>query len=112
MCIVVCDGLAGLPAAITTVWPPTLVQACVLHLIRNTFRYAGRKYWEQMAKDLRPVYTAPTEAAPAERFAEFTERWGALYPAIITLRRSAWSEFVSFLDYGACCEITVTAAAA
>jgi transposase-like protein len=99
VCIVVCDGLTGLPAAISTVWPAALVQACVLHLIRNTFRYASRKYWEQMAKDLRPVYTAPTEAAAAERFAEFVEAWGHLYPAIVTLWRNAWSEFVPFLDY-------------
>jgi putative transposase len=99
VCIVVCDGLAGLPAAISTVWPAALVQACVLHLIRNTFRYASRRYWEQMAKDLRPVYTAPTEAAAVERFAEFVEAWGGLYPAIVTLWRNAWSEFVPFLDY-------------
>jgi transposase-like protein len=99
VCIVVCDGLKGLPESITTVWPPTLVQTCVLHLIRNTFRYASRKYWEPMAKDLRPVYTAPTEAAAAARFDEFIEKWGALYPAIITLWRSSWSEFVPFLDY-------------
>jgi putative transposase len=52
-CIVVCDGLKGLPESITTVWSQALVQACVLHLIRNTFRYASRRYWEQMAKDLR-----------------------------------------------------------
>ncbi len=98
-CIVVCDGLKGLPESITTVWPQALVQACVLHLIRNTFRYASRKYWEQMAKDLRPVYTAPTEAAAAARFEKFTERWGGAYPAIVALWRNAWSEFVPFLDY-------------
>jgi putative transposase len=99
VCIVVCDGLKGLPESITTVWPQALVQACVLHLIRNTFRYASRKYWDQMAKDLRPVYTAPTEAAAAARFAEFSERWGGQYPAIIALWNNAWSEFVPFLDY-------------
>jgi putative transposase len=99
VCIVVCDGLPGLPAAISTVWPQALVQACILHLIRNTFRYASRRYWEQMAKDLRPVYTAPTEPAAVERFAEFVDTWGALYPAIVTLWRNAWSEFVPFLDY-------------
>ena len=71
--IAVCDGLKGLPEAITTVWPQTVVQTCVLHLIRNTFRYASRRYWEQMAKDLRPVYTAPTEAAALARFDEFTD---------------------------------------
>ena len=63
------------------VWlPQAVVQACILHLIRNTFRYASRKYWEQMATDLRPVYTAPTEAAALERFEEFVGKWGALYP--------------------------------
>jgi transposase-like protein len=98
-CIVVCDGLTGLPDAITTVWPQALVQACVLHLIRNTFRYASKKYWDAIARDLRPVYTAPSEAAAAERFAEFTQRWGERYPAIIGLWQRAWSEFITFLDY-------------
>jgi transposase-like protein len=99
VCIVVCDGLKGLPESITTVWPQALVQACVLHLIRNTFRYASRRYWEQMAKDLRPVYTAPTEPAAAARFEEFAQTWGGRYPAIVALWRSAWADFVPFLDY-------------
>ena len=46
VCIAVCDGLKGLRSAITTVWPPAVVQTCILHLIRNTFRYASRKYWD------------------------------------------------------------------
>ncbi|HWJ64243.1 MAG TPA: IS256 family transposase [Acidimicrobiales bacterium] len=99
VCIAVCDGLKGLPEAITTAWPQTVVQTCVLHLIRNTFRYASRRYWEQMAKDLRPVYTAATEAAALARFDEFTDTWGGTYPAIIALWRNSWSEFVPFLDY-------------
>ena len=99
VCIVVCDGLKGLPEAITTVWDRAIVQTCVIHLLRNTFRYASRKYWDQIAKDIRPVYTAPTEAAAKERFVEFTAKWGAQYPAIIRLWENAWSEFVPFLDY-------------
>jgi putative transposase len=99
VCIVVCDGLKGLPEAITAVWDRAIVQTCVIHLLRNTFRYASRKYWDRIAKDIRPVYTAPTEAAAKERFVEFTAHWGAQYPAIIRLWESAWSEFVPFLDY-------------
>jgi putative transposase len=99
VCIVVCDGLKGLPDAITTVWDRAIVQTCVIHLLRNTFRYASRKYWDQIAKEIRPVYTAPTEAAAKERFVEFTATWGAQYPAIIRLWENAWSEFVPFLDY-------------
>jgi transposase-like protein len=98
-CMVVCDGLKGLPESITTVWPLALVQACVIHLLRNSFRYASRKDWDAMSKDLRPIYTAPAEPAAAARFEEFAERWGARYPAVVRLWRSAWAEFVPFLDY-------------
>ena len=99
VCILVCDGLKGLPEAVNTVWHQTIIQTCVIHLLRNTFRYASRKYWAQIAKDIRPVYTAATEAAAKERFVEFTATWGAQYPAIIRLWENAWSEFVPFLDY-------------
>jgi putative transposase len=99
VCIAVCDGLKGLPKAITTAWPLATVQACIIHLIRNTFRYASRRDWEAIAKDLRPVYTAPTEQAAAARFDEFADTWGGAYPAIIKLWRSAWPEFIPFLDY-------------
>lgn len=99
VCIAVCDGLKGLPEAINTVWELTTVQACIIHLIRNTFRYASRKYWDQIARDLRPVYTTATEAEARARFEEFAEKWGKPYPAIKRLWQNAWSEFVPFLDY-------------
>jgi putative transposase len=99
VCIAVCDGLKALPDAITTVWELAVVQACIIHLIRNTFRFASRKYWDQIAHDLRPVYTAATEAEALARFAEFEEKWSKPYPAISRLWRNAWSEFVPFLDY-------------
>jgi len=99
VCIAVCDGLRGLPESIGTTWPLATVQACILHLIRNTFRYASRRDWDAISKDLRPVYTAPTEAAAAARFDEFTDRWGAHYPAVVRLWRSTWTEFIPFLDY-------------
>jgi transposase-like protein len=105
VCIVVCDGLKGLPEAIGAVWELATVQTCVIHLIRNTFRYASRRYWDEMARDLRPVYTAPSEAAAKERWGEFADKWGARYPAIVRLWDNAWSEFVPFLDYGACCRM-------
>src|SRR5690349_2711541 len=97
--MVVCDGLAGLPEAITTVWPQTITQTCIVHLLRNSFRYAGRQHWAVIAKALKPVYTAPTEAAARERFAEFTETWGGRYPAIVRLWHNAWAEFVPFLAF-------------
>ena len=99
VCIAVCDGLKGLPDAITTTWARTVVQACIIHLIRNTFRYASRRDWDALSKQLRPVYTAPSEQAAAARFDEFAQAWGGQYPAIIRLWKAAWSEFIPFLDY-------------
>lgn len=99
VCILVCDGLTGLPDAVNSVWPKTIVQACVVHLIRASFRYAGRRDWPELAKDLKPIYTAPTEAAALERLAEFAGRWEAKYPAIVKLWESSWAEFVPFLAF-------------
>jgi transposase-like protein len=99
VCITVCDGLTGLPDAISTVWPKAVTQTCIVHLLRNSFRYASRKDWAAIAKDLRPVYTAATEAAALDRFAEFAEQWEARYPAIVKLWEAAWAEFVPFLNF-------------
>jgi putative transposase len=85
VCIVVCDGLKGLPEAIEATWPLAVVQTCVLHLIRNTFRLASRADWDAIARDLRPIYVAPTEQAAKERLSEFAASWAAKYPAIIRL---------------------------
>lgn len=98
VCMLVCDGLKGLPEAVNTVWDRAVIQTCVIHLLRNSFRYASRKYWDQIAKDIRPVYP-PTETAAKERFVKFTTTWGAQYPAIIRLWETAGSEFMPFLDY-------------
>lgn len=97
--IAVCDGLKGLPEAITTTWERTVVQQCVVHLVRNSFRYAGRQHRDAIAKALRPIYTAPSEAAAKERFVEFAADWGQRYPAIVRLWENAWAEFVPFLEY-------------
>lgn len=80
-----CDGLKGLLDAITTTWEQTVVQQCVVHLLRNSFRYAGRQHRDGIVKALKPVYTAPSEAAAKDRFGEFAAEWGGRYPAIVKL---------------------------
>jgi putative transposase len=92
VCMVVCDGLKGLPDSITTTWQLATVQTCIIHLVRNTFRYASRADWERIAKDIRPVYTAINAEQAELRFEEFVEKWGSKYPAITTLWRNAWNE--------------------
>ena len=99
VCMLVCDGLSGLPDVVSSVWPQTIVQTCVVHLLRNSFRYASRRDWSPIAKDLKAIYTAPTEAAALERLAEFAGQWEDRYPAIVKLWESAWAEFVPFLSF-------------
>jgi transposase-like protein len=98
-CMVVCDGLKGLPDAIGQVWPAAITQTCVVHLLRGSFRYASKRDWPALAKDLKPIYQAPTEAAALDRFAEFSGKWEKKYPAIIRLWENAWAEFVPFLGF-------------
>jgi putative transposase len=95
----VCDGLKGLPEVVGNVWPQAIVQTCIIHLIRNTFRLASRKYWAQLKHDVRPIYTAVNAAAARAAFEELAEKWGTRYPAIIRLWDNAWEEFIPFLDY-------------
>jgi putative transposase len=97
--MVVCDGLKGLPDAIAQVWPQAITQTCIVHLLRNSFRYASKRDWAAIAKDLKPVYTAPSEAAALDAFAEFSGKWEKRYPAIIRLWENAWAEFVPFLGF-------------
>ncbi|MFE5588616.1 IS256 family transposase [Kitasatospora sp. NPDC056531] len=99
VCMVVCDGLKGLPDAIGTVWPQAITQTCVVHLMRASFRYAARQDWDKISKALKPVYTAPTAKAAEDRFLEFQESWGDKYPAIVKMWSDAWAEFVPFLQF-------------
>jgi putative transposase len=95
----VCDGLKGLPEVVSTVWPLTTTQTCIIHLIRNTFRLASKRDWDRLKRDVKQIYTAPTEAAARAALDDLTEAWAGRYPAIIRLWTSAWAEFIPFLDY-------------
>ena len=81
--ITCCDGLTGLPDAVRTVWPDTTVQTCVVHLVRNSLRYASKKYWPQITRSLKAIYTAPTVPAAEDAFETFADEWRELYPAMI-----------------------------
>jgi transposase-like protein len=99
VCIMCCDGLPGLPEAITVTWPQAVVQLCVVHLIRASLWYASRKYWAPLARDLRAVYTAADEASAAAALEAFAGQWENRYPAIVKLWRAHWEEFTPFLAF-------------
>ena len=95
----VCDGLKGLPEVVGNVWPLAIVQTCIIHLIRNTFRLTSRKDADAIKRDIRPIYTAPSADAAATALDDLEEKWGDKYGAMIRLWRNAWNEFIPFLDY-------------
>lgn len=97
--IVCCDGLAGLPEAIESVWPQALVQTCVIHLMRASFRYASYSDRKSISAALRRIYTAINEDAAADALDDFELEWGDKYPAIVKLWRNAWEQFTPFLRF-------------
>jgi putative transposase len=96
---VVCDGLKGLPEVVGNVWPLAIVQTCIIHLIRNTFRLASRRDWDAIKRAIRPIYTAINANAALAALDELEAEWGQQYSAVIRLWRNAWEQFIPFLDY-------------
>jgi putative transposase len=99
--IVCCDGLKGLPDAIEAVWPRAVVQTCVIHLLRASFRYGSQDSRKKIAAGLRPIYTAATVEAAEAALAEFEAGIGQKHPAVVRLWRDAWEVFVPFLAFPA-----------
>ena len=97
--IVCCDGLKGLPDAIRVTWPDATVQTCVVHLVRNSLRYASKKHWQQITRQMRLIYTAKTVPAAESYFDDFAREWEGIYPAMVNSWRTAWEEFVPFLAF-------------
>jgi transposase-like protein len=99
-CFIACvDGLKGLPEAIETVFPHTQVQLCIVHKLRNSFKYVPWKDRKAVAKDLRAVYGAMTLAEAEEALERFSENWDAKYPAISPSWRAEWERLTVFFDY-------------
>jgi putative transposase len=80
-------------------WPKATVQTCVVHLVRNSLRYASKKHWGAITKQMRAIYTAPTVPAAEALFADFALTWRDTYPAMIASWENAWAEFVPFLEF-------------
>ncbi|MCX5208367.1 IS256 family transposase [Kitasatospora sp. NBC_00240] len=100
VCIVACDGLKGLPDAVTATWPKATVQTCVIHLIRASLRLTSGKDHPALVPALRAIYTAPTEQAAELALAEFADsELAARYPAVVRTWRAAWSEFTPYLAF-------------
>ncbi|MGI5133769.1 MULTISPECIES: IS256 family transposase [unclassified Streptomyces] len=100
VCIVACDGLKGLPDAVTATWPKATVQTCVIHLIRASLRLTSSRDHPKLVPALKAIYTAPTEQAAEQALQEFSaSELGQRYPAVVRTWQAAWSEFIPYLAF-------------
>jgi putative transposase len=99
--IACCDGLTGLPDAIRSAFPDTVVQTCVVHVIRNAMKFVSYQDRKKLATAMRAIYTAPTLEAAELAMASFEEKFGPKYPGAVAVWRNAWNDFIPFLDYPA-----------
>lgn len=98
--IAVVDGLKGFPDAIEAVFPQTLVQTCVVHLIRYSLQFAGWQERKQIAKALRAIYKAANAERAEEELTAFEAgKWGQKYPNIASAWRRQWDHVVVFFDF-------------
>jgi putative transposase len=97
--IACCDGLKGFPEAIEAAFPATVVQTCIVHMIRNSLRFVSYKDRKALAKDLRPVYTAASREEASTALDAFEAKWARRYPMIAASWRANWERVVPFLDF-------------
>jgi putative transposase len=98
--IACCDGLEGLPEAIETIWPYTIVQTCVVHLIRASLRYASYTDRKKLAAALRPIYTAATADAAEAALLELADSpLGRKHRSALAVWERAWERFIPFLAF-------------
>ena len=93
------DGLKGFPEAIEAIFPATTVQTCVVHLIRHSLKYVPRREREQVARDLKPIYTAVDADAAQAALERFDDEWGARFPVITQAWLNACEYVTPFLAF-------------
>jgi putative transposase len=93
------DGLKGFPDAIEKVFSKSLIQLCIVHLVRNSLEFVSWKQRKQVAADLRTIYTAPTEQAAELALNEFAAKWDKSHRPISQIWRSNWSRIIPFFQF-------------
>lgn len=98
--IAVTDGLKGFPDAITAVFPQTVVQTCIVHLIRHSLEFVSWKDRKAVVPALRAIYRAKDAAAGEAALGDFEAGpWGQRYPAITQSWRRAWDRVIPFYGF-------------
>ena len=98
--IAVVDGLKGFPEAITAVFPDTVVQTCIVHLIRNSVQLASWKDRKALAQALKPIYQADHAEAAEQALSDFENGiWGGRFPTVAQSWRRNWAQIIPFFAF-------------
>lgn len=93
------DGLTGFPEAISTVFPKTDIQLCIVHMVRNSLKFVPYKDYKAVTTDLKEIYKASTEEQGKFALQQFSERWDDKYPQISRSWLNHWENLNTFFDY-------------
>jgi transposase-like protein len=93
------DGLSGFEQAITTAFPKTLIQRCIIHQVRNSMRFVSYKDSKEFARDLKTVYRAVDEKTGYENLQELKNKWGDKYPVSLKSWEENWHVLSSFFQF-------------
>jgi transposase-like protein len=93
------DGLKGLPKAIKAVFPNTEIQLCIIHLIRNSFKFIPHKYAKTFTADLKKIYKAPSQESAQFQLENLIQIWDKKYPLAVKPWVDNWENIVTFLKY-------------
>lgn len=93
------DGLTGIKEAITAAYPKSEIQRCIIHQLRNSFKYVSYKHLREFANDFKSVYKAVNEEEALENLAKIEEKWGNKYPHAINSWERNWDVLSPFFKY-------------
>jgi len=94
------DNLKGFSDAISTVFPKTTVQSCIVHQVRNTLKYASHKDYQPLINDMRAIYGSSKLEDGEAKLEEFVQRWGSKYPVAVKSWQENWYKLSSFFEFG------------
>lgn len=93
------DGLKGFPEAINTVFPNTMVQLCIVHMVRNSVKYVSYKDLKEVTSDLKKIYTSNTDEIAHLELKSFASKWDSKYPVISDIWQRNWSGIIPFFAF-------------
>lgn len=93
------DGLTGLKEAILAAYPKAEIQRCIVHQLRNFFKYVSYKHLKKSANDFKSVYKAINEDEALENLGELENKWGDKYPYAIRSWEANWDVLSPFFKY-------------